>query len=99
MPRRESAWLLLVVVLLVAPIAGQGVTDKQTEAGWQALQRGEANTAATLFAEALKRRPRDASLLFGAGAAAHLLGRDDDAADILKRALTFDPILTGAAEL
>jgi len=92
-------WLLSAVVVIVAPVSGQVANDKQAEAGWQALQQGEADRAATLFYDALRRNPKDPILHFGAGAAAHLLGRDGDAAESLKRALTLNPKLTGAAEL
>jgi tetratricopeptide (TPR) repeat protein len=91
--------LLLMLVLVVAPLAGQTAEDKRAEAGWLALKQGDANAAATAFEEALKRRPRDPLLHLGAGAAAHLLGRDDDAVTSLTRALQLSPKLTPAAEL
>jgi hypothetical protein len=91
--------LLLTIVMIVAPVAGQVANDKQAEAGWQALQRGDGERAATAFSEALKRSPRDPMLQFGAGAAAHLLGRDGDAAESLRRALSLNPALTVATEL
>jgi hypothetical protein len=90
---------VLMLVLAVAPLAGQTANDKQAEAGWLALQQGDGNAAATAFQEALRRRPRDPLLLLGAGAAAHLLGRDDDAVTDLTRALQLNPKLTPAAEL
>jgi tetratricopeptide (TPR) repeat protein len=91
--------LLLAVLLMVAPVAGQVPRDKTAQAGWEALQKGDGDGAATAFNEAIKRNPRDAMLQFGAGAAAHLLGRDRDAADSLNRALILDPKLASAAEL
>jgi tetratricopeptide (TPR) repeat protein len=99
MPKRLAFYLLLAVIALVAPVAGQVANDKQADAGWQALQQGDGDRAATLFYDALRRNPRDPMLHFGAGAAAHLLGRDGDAADSLKRALTLNPKVTGAAAL
>jgi Peptidase MA superfamily/Tetratricopeptide repeat len=98
MVKCAAVWLFLVFAI-VAPAAGQVTDDKQAEAGWQALQQGDADRAATLFYDALSRNPRDPVLHFGAGAAAHLLGREGDAADSLKRALALNPKLTGAAEL
>jgi tetratricopeptide (TPR) repeat protein len=86
-------------VLAAAPVRGQTANDKQAEAGWLALQQGDANAAATAFEEALKRHPRDPVLHLGAGAAAHLLGRDDDAVTELTRALQLYPKLTTATEL
>jgi hypothetical protein len=97
--------LVLILVLAVARLVGQTAhdkhdqQDKQAEAGWLALQQGDGNAAATAFAAALGRRPRDPLLHLGAGAAAHLLGRDDDAVTSLTRALQLDPKLTVAAEL
>ena len=91
--------LCLAILGSVAPVGGQVVTDKQAEAGWQALEQGDGNTAAMAFYEALRRNPRDPVLLYGAGAAAHLVGRDDDAVDSLKRALILNPKLTVAAAL
>jgi tetratricopeptide (TPR) repeat protein len=88
-----------VILLAVAPVAGQGQDAKQAEAGWQALQEGDGSRAATAFYEALKRRPRDPILLFGSAAAAHLLGRDDDAAVTLRTVLKLDPKLAAAATL
>ncbi len=90
---------MLMLVLAAAPLAGQTAEDKRAEAGWLALQQGDANAAATAFQEALRRRPRDPLLHLGAGAAAHLLGRDDDAVTSLTRALQLNPKLTAAAEL
>src|SRR5262245_37213819 len=90
---------VLAGVLLVVPVSGQVSASKQAEAGFQALRDGDGDRAATLFYDALRLNPRDAVLHFGAGAAAHLLGRDDDAADSLKRALSIEPKFTAAAEL
>ncbi len=90
---------MLMLVLAVAPLAGQTADEKRVEAGWSALQQGDANAAATAFEDVLRRRPRDPMLHLGAGAAAHLLGRDDDAVISLTRALQLNPKLTAAAEL
>ena len=91
--------LLLTIVMIAAPVAGQVQRDKQGEAGWEALQQGDGDRAASAFYEALKRNPRDPMLHVGAGMAAHLRGRDRDAAESLNRALALDPKLTQAAEL
>jgi tetratricopeptide (TPR) repeat protein len=92
-------FLLLMLVLVVAPLAGQTADEKRAEAGFLALQQGDANAAATAFEDLLRRHPREATLHLGAGAAAHLLGRDDDAVTSLTRALQLNPKLTPAAEL
>lgn len=99
MHNRVFVSLTFAAMLSVASIAGQVAANKSTEAGWQALQQNDADRASTLFYEALRTNPRDSIALFGAGAAAHLLGRESDAADYLKRSLALNPKLTGAAEL
>ncbi len=100
MPKRPLIlFILFLMVVMVAPAAGQVSKDKQAEAGWQALQQGDGNRAAIAFDEALKRNPGDPLLHFGAGAAAHLLGRHGDAAESLNRALALNPKLTAAAQL
>jgi tetratricopeptide (TPR) repeat protein len=66
---------------------------------WVALEKGDAARAAGLFREALERSPRNAALHFGAGWAAHVLGRQDAAISSLKRALEYDPTLAQAAAL
>jgi tetratricopeptide (TPR) repeat protein len=60
-------------------------------AAWEALERGDAATAAGLFREALDRSPRNPLLHFGAGYAAHLLGRTEAAIASLKRAIEYNP--------
>jgi len=67
--------------------------------GWAALERGDAARAATVFREALDRRPRDPALHFGAGYAAYQLGRHDAAISALKKALEFEPRFIQAAAL
>lgn len=90
---------LIPIVVLVVPLAGQASKGQQAEAGWQALRQGDGNSAAIAFDEALKHDPKNPMLHLGAGAAAHLLGQNGDAADSLNRALTLNPRLTPAAEL
>ena len=67
--------------------------------GWAALERGDAGKAAAMFREALERSPRDATLHFGAGYAAFVLGRHDAAISALKKALELDSRLVQAAIL
>ena len=97
MPR--CSWLVLAMVMLVVPIAGQAPGDPQPAAGWAAIQQGDAARAATVFADALRRNPRDPMLHVGAGWAAHLLGRDQYAIESLTRAQALNPKLAIAAEL
>jgi tetratricopeptide (TPR) repeat protein len=69
------------------------------EEGWRLLQSGNAAKAAKLFAEALEAQPEHPVLLFGAGAAAHLQGRGQEATTRLRRALEIAPDLTPASML
>jgi tetratricopeptide (TPR) repeat protein len=68
-------------------------------AGWDALNAGRVQEAASAFDEALKLAPQQASLLLGAGVAAHLQGREDDARRFLLDGLKADPALTAASLL
>ena len=87
---------LFVALRLNAQSAATGQAGQQ---GWQALQAGEAERAASLFQQALASRPNDDLLHFGAGVAAHMLGRDEDAERSLKRALVLNARLTDASKL
>jgi tetratricopeptide (TPR) repeat protein len=92
--------LILVAFLGSAiPLAGQAPRDAQVEAGWAALEKGDANRAAAEFEAALERNPQDPMLLFGAGAAAFLQGRHADAREKLTLAFTLNPKLISATEL
>ena len=73
--------------------------DESLDAGFAALQKGDADRAATAFRRALAAQPEHPAALYGAGAAAHLQGRDTDAMSFLKRALQIEPRLTPASAL
>jgi tetratricopeptide (TPR) repeat protein len=66
---------------------------------WEALNAGRARAAAEAFREALASDPKNARLHLGAGMAAALERRDQDAKDALDRALALDPRLTPARTL
>ena len=68
-------------------------------AGFDALNRGQARVAADAFRDALAADPKNARLHLGAGMAAALERRDQDAKDELERALTLDRTLTLARAL
>src|SRR5438552_1845824 len=91
--------LIAVLTVLARPAAAQVTSADAAERGFQALQRGDADTAATMLRIALAARPRDPMLLFGAGVAAHLQGREQDASTALKQALQLEPRLTQASAL
>jgi tetratricopeptide (TPR) repeat protein len=94
----------LVILLLVPAIAfqtlnAQSRSSELSDAAWKALRDNHPRRAAALFAEGLSASPDDPALLFGAGAAAHALGRQTEAMARLERALELEPRLTDAAIL
>src|SRR5262249_51508267 len=89
--------VIVSVALTTASAMVQSGADRSADAGWQALQAGDGDRAAGLFREALERNPRDPALHLGAGLASHLLGRETDATQSLKRALELEPKLVVAS--
>ena len=85
---------VLVCVLAAAP---QAVQQDPAKAGWEAIERGDGEKAAAAFRAQLASNPNDARALVGAGIAAHLNGRDDQALSFLKRAQQADPNSINAA--
>jgi hypothetical protein len=81
---------IYVLVLLLAA-APQVTQQDPMRAGWDAYQRGDGEKAASSFRAVLAMNPSDAQALTGAGLAAHLLGRDDQAISFLKRAVQAEP--------
>jgi tetratricopeptide (TPR) repeat protein len=96
--RRLQA-LLLVLLTGAAPLAQRATPAQLGRAGWDALNAGRVQEASAAFNEALKLAPQQASLLLGAGVAAHLQGRPDDARRLLLDALKVDPALTAGSLL
>jgi tetratricopeptide (TPR) repeat protein len=99
MSRTRLAFLILVILIAPVRVRAQSSSAGPVEAGFQAIQNGDADTAATIFRSALTRSPNDSRLLFGAGVATHLQGREREAMSFLERALQADPRLTQAAGL
>jgi tetratricopeptide (TPR) repeat protein len=58
---------------------------------WAALERHDADQAASLFRQELQQRPRDPMLHFGAASAAHARGQSSSALSSLKKAVEIDP--------
>jgi tetratricopeptide (TPR) repeat protein len=79
--------LLLASLLALAP--QQRPADPARDA-WAALQRGDAEKAAAAFRAVLASTPSDPRALTGAGIAEHLLGHDEQAVDLLTRAIRAD---------
>src|SRR5262245_23678276 len=100
---RFAAWTLaaLVVSLAVAPAHAQ--VDPRgallERAGWDLIAAGQGAAAAKAFHEALAADPKNPRLHLGAGMAATLERRDEDARDSFERALALDPKLTRARAL
>jgi tetratricopeptide (TPR) repeat protein len=85
---------ILVGLLSLTP---QAIQKDPAREGWEAIQRGDGETAAAAFRTLLASRPNDARALTGAGLAAHLLARDDQAIDFLKRAIQADAAFVEAS--
>ena len=94
---RRAVVTLAFIVSSVVMVAGQASRVEQM--GAQALRDGDADRAATLFAEGLQHYPTNAYLHFGAGVAAHMRGKDDEARAALQQALKLQPEFIGAASL
>jgi tetratricopeptide (TPR) repeat protein len=89
-----------LVVGLASPAAAQppnvAELDRQ---GWNAIRANQTVEAADAFRAALRLEPRNVRLLLGAGLAAHLLGRSEEARQHLVGALQLDATLTEASLL
>jgi tetratricopeptide (TPR) repeat protein len=94
---------LAAIVALIALDTGTAAQRKSpaqlSREAWDALNAGRTQQAATAFEEALKSAPNQPTLLLGAGVAAHLQAREDDARRFLIDALKIDPELTPASLL
>jgi tetratricopeptide (TPR) repeat protein len=90
---------IALVAACAAAAAAQSTSSQLAATGWQALRNGDGDRAASAFGEALTLSPRDPALHLGAGAAAHLLGRESDAIKSLQRAVALDPSLVQALTL
>lgn len=89
----------LLSVWLAAQVTGPRTAAQWSTDGWQALRAGNAEAAARAFDEALRLDARDPLSMLGAGVAAHLRGRNEDARQDLAGALRLQPALTAASLL
>ena len=94
----------VAVLALVLGVASTAAAQPPTVAeldrkGWDAIRASQAVEAADAFRAALRIEPRNVRLLLGAGLAAHLLGRAEEARQHLVGALQLDPTLTEASLL
>jgi tetratricopeptide (TPR) repeat protein len=91
---------IVLALAILSPLSARAQSaDESLDAGFAALQKGDADRAATAFRRALAAEPEHPAALYGAGAAAHLQGRDTDAISFLKRALQAEPRLIAASAL
>jgi tetratricopeptide (TPR) repeat protein len=95
--------LLAVLTLGLLAAVAEGQIDPSTalleKSGWEALNAGNFRAAADAFRAAIGADSRNARLHLGAGTAAYLGRRDEDASRALDRALELDPRLTEARVL
>ena len=97
-PSRAPFMCAAIFVLTVGTeVASARQPGPSVPEAWEALNRGDAAKAASLFREALDRSPRSSILHFGAGCAAYALGEYDAATSALKRALEYDSSFVQAA--
>jgi hypothetical protein len=93
-------FLALLIFLLTSQTQTPPATaDGWTAAGWQALRAGAAEEASADFAQALRLNGAHPLALLGAGSAANVRGRADEARLHLTRALREQPSLTAASLL
>ena len=99
---RSTAALLLALGALMAPLHAQRAPrDAATLSAeaWKAVEERRYADAYDGFLAAGKLAPNEPSLWLGAGFAAWMIGRADDAEDWLERALKLNPRLSQASEL
>ncbi len=91
---RAAGALALAVLLAVQSVTAQtpaAEAAKLAEAGAKALDDRRFAEALSSFSAAAKLAPRDASIAFGAGLSAYMLGQNAEAERQLQRALELDP--------
>jgi tetratricopeptide (TPR) repeat protein len=87
--RTDVVGILLLCLFVVQPPAR--AQDIPAPEGWAALEAGDGSKAASAFREALENDPANPYLQYGAGMAAHLLGRENDAISALRKAVASEP--------
>lgn len=92
-----AAVMLLCLAAAPAPLAQRQSSAQLTRMGWDALDAGRVPDAVAAFDAALKGAPQQPPVLLGAGIAAHLQGREDEARRLLVDALKIQPAMTEAS--
>src|SRR5215472_18493119 len=92
---------LACTTLLIAAFAGvahaRAADDPLARAGTAAIEARRFGDALAAFTKAAEMQPRDASLCFGAGVAAFMLGKNEEAQARFECALARDPAFLPAA--
>jgi tetratricopeptide (TPR) repeat protein len=102
LPRATRGILLLAffaafsAFAIVTALARLSQREMAAPEAWAALERQDAERAASLFTQELNERPRDPMLHFGAASSAYALGRRDAALSSLRTAVELDPDFTEA---
>jgi tetratricopeptide (TPR) repeat protein len=100
---RFAGWALAALIAGLAAAPARAQIDPRgallERAGWDAIAAGQGAAAAKAFRDALAADPKNARLHLGAGMAAALERRDEDARDSFERALALDPKLIRARAL
>ncbi len=90
-------FVLLMTFVTVGTAGAQNTLEGPARAGWDAIEKRDAQRAASAFRQALEMNPDDPVSLLGSGIAALMLGRLDDAHRAVQRSLQLEPKLTYAA--
>jgi tetratricopeptide (TPR) repeat protein len=96
---KSGLWLAAALFIWTPEAGAQSSVAQLADAGWQAVEKNDADKAAAAFREALNISPRDGVLNFGAGVAAHMQGREHDASLLLQKAISLEPRLIEASAL
>ena len=81
----------LSALLAVLLLGAQALPADPARAGWEAIQRGDGEKAASAFRLRLADHPDDVRTLTGAALAAHMIGRDDQALSYARHAVQIEP--------
>jgi len=81
----------IAILILLLTGGPQVIQQDPARAGWEAIQRGDGEKAAASFRAVLAVNPDNAEALTGAGIAAHMTGRPDQAINYLKKAIQLEP--------
>src|SRR5216684_6648826 len=97
---RSVAFVLFCAFTIMAgPAQAEPSGAAQGRLGWEAIRAGQIKEASRLFHDAIAENAHDATMLLGAGLAAHLQGQEMEARTALQEAVRLNPKLTAASLL